>query len=107
MPASCPPHPGLAGVSAVEAAIATAMSNSSVPSISYALISCGKVYAANAHGTASPNVAVSSATLYQAASISKTLAAVGALCAMQTNSKAARSIPTSPLFRRHGNCRAE
>jgi CubicO group peptidase (beta-lactamase class C family) len=32
-------------------------------------------------------VAASSATLYQAASISKTLAAVGALCAMQTNAK--------------------
>jgi CubicO group peptidase (beta-lactamase class C family) len=87
MPAICPPDTGPAGASAVEAAITTAMSKSSVPSISYALISCGKVYAANAHGTASPNVAASSATLYQAASISKTLAAVGALCAMQTNAK--------------------
>ena len=87
MPAICPPDPGPAGASAVEAAIATAMSKSSVPSISYALISCGKVYAANAHGTASPNVAASSATLYQAASMSKTLAAVGALCAVQTNAK--------------------
>ena len=107
MPAMCPPDPGPAGASAVEAAIATAMSKSSVPSISYALISCGKVYAANAHGTASPNVAASSATLYQAASISKTLAAVGALCAMQTNAKGCTLIPTSRLIRRHGDCRAE
>lgn len=87
MPAICPPDPGPAGVSAVEAAITTAMSECSVPSISYALISCGKVYAANEDGTASPNVAASSSTLYQAASISKTLAAVGGLCAVQANSK--------------------
>ena len=87
MPAICPPDPGPAGVSAVEAAIAAAKPASNIPSISYALISCGKVYAANAHGTARPNVAASSATLYQAASISKTLAAVGALYAMQTNAK--------------------
>ncbi len=87
MPAICPPDPGPAGASAVEAAIAAAKPASNIPSISYALISCGKVYAANAHGTASPNVAASSSTLYQAASISKTLAAVGALYAMQTNAK--------------------
>ena len=87
MPAICPPDPGPAGVSAVEAAITTAMSECSVPSISYALISCGKVCVANAHGTASPNIAASSSTLYQAASISKTLAAVGGLCAVQANSK--------------------
>ena len=87
LPAICPPDPGPAGVSAIEAAITTAMSNCSVPSISYALISCGNVYAANAHGTASPNIAASSSTLYQAASISKTLAAVGGLCAVQANSK--------------------
>ena len=78
MPAICPPDPGPAGASAVEAAIAAAKPASNIPSISYALISCGKVYAANAHGTARPNVAASSSTLYQAASISKTLAAVGA-----------------------------
>ncbi|HEY1779852.1 MAG TPA: serine hydrolase domain-containing protein [Roseiarcus sp.] len=87
MPAICPPDPGPAGVTAVEAAITTAMSACSVPSISYALISCGKVFAANAHGTASPNVAASSSTLYQAASISKTLAAVGGLYAIQANAK--------------------
>jgi CubicO group peptidase (beta-lactamase class C family) len=85
--AICPPDPGSAGQSAVEAAIAAAMANCSVPSISYALISCGKVFAANAHGTASPNAAASSSTLYQAASISKTLAAVGGLCAVQANTK--------------------
>ena len=45
-PAICPPDPGSAGQSAVEAAIAAAMSQSSIPSISYALISCGKVFAA-------------------------------------------------------------
>jgi CubicO group peptidase (beta-lactamase class C family) len=83
----CPPDPGPAGQSAVEAAIASALSNCSIPSISYALISCGKLFAANAHGTASPNVAASSSTLYQAASISKTLAAVGGLCAIRANSK--------------------
>jgi CubicO group peptidase (beta-lactamase class C family) len=87
MPALCPPNPDPAVVSAVEAAIKTAMSQCSVPSISYALISCGKVHAANAHGTASPNAAASSTTLYQAASISKTLAAVGGLCAIQANTK--------------------
>jgi CubicO group peptidase (beta-lactamase class C family) len=87
MPAICPPDPGPAGVAAVEAAIAAAMGQSSIPSISYALISCGKVFAANAQGKARPNVAASSSTLYQAASISKTLAAVGGLCAMQANSK--------------------
>jgi CubicO group peptidase (beta-lactamase class C family) len=86
-PAICPPDPGPDGQSAVEAAIKSAMSKCSVPSISYALISCGKVYAANAHGTASPNVAASSSTLYQAASISKTLAAIGGLCAIQANTK--------------------
>jgi CubicO group peptidase (beta-lactamase class C family) len=87
MPAICPPDPGPTGQSAVEAAIKTAMSGCGVPSISYALISCGKVFAANAHGIASPNVTASSTTLYQAASISKTLAAVGGLCAIQANSK--------------------
>jgi CubicO group peptidase (beta-lactamase class C family) len=87
MSSICPPDPGSAGVSAVEAAIATAMSSGDIPSISYALISCGKVFAANAHGTASPNAAASSTTLYQAASISKTLAAVGGLYAVQTNTK--------------------
>ena len=87
MPAICPPDPGPAGASAVEAAIAAARSAYSIPSISYALISCGRIYAANAQGMARPNVAASSATLYQAASISKTLAAVGALYAMQTNAK--------------------
>jgi CubicO group peptidase (beta-lactamase class C family) len=87
MPAICPPDPGSAGQSAVEAAIKTAMSECGVPSISYALISCGKVFAANAYGTASPNAAASSSTLYQAASISKTLAAVGGLCATQANTK--------------------
>jgi CubicO group peptidase (beta-lactamase class C family) len=86
-PAICPPDPGSVGQSAVEAAIKSAMSPGDIPSISYALISCGKVFAANAFGTASPNVAASSATLYQAASISKTLAAVGGLCAMQANTK--------------------
>jgi CubicO group peptidase (beta-lactamase class C family) len=86
-PAICPPDPGPAGQSAIEAAVATAMSQCGVPSISYALISCGKIFAANAHGTASPNAAASSATLYQAASISKTLAAVGGLCAVQANTK--------------------
>jgi CubicO group peptidase (beta-lactamase class C family) len=87
MPAICPPDPGPAGQAAVEAAIKTAMSNSSIPSISYALISCGKLFAANAYGTASPNVAASPSTLYQAASISKTLAGVAGLCAIETNSK--------------------
>jgi CubicO group peptidase (beta-lactamase class C family) len=87
MPSICPPDPGPAGIAAVEAAIATAMSSGDIPSISYALISCGKVFAANAHGTASPNAAASSSTLYQAASISKTLAAVGGLYAVQTNAK--------------------
>jgi CubicO group peptidase (beta-lactamase class C family) len=86
-PAICPPDPGPAGQSAVEAAIKTAMSPGDIPSISYALISCGKVFAANAYGTASPNVAASSATLYQAASISKTLAAVAGLYAVQTSRK--------------------
>jgi CubicO group peptidase (beta-lactamase class C family) len=86
-PAICPPDPGPAGQSAVEAAIKTALSQSDIPSISYALISCGKVFAANAYGTASPNAAASSSTLYQAASISKTLAAVGGLCAIQANTK--------------------
>jgi CubicO group peptidase (beta-lactamase class C family) len=87
MPAICPPDPGPAGQSAVEAAITAAISQCSIPSISYALISCGKVFAANAYGTASPNAAASSTTLYQAASISKTLAAVGGLCATQANTK--------------------
>jgi CubicO group peptidase (beta-lactamase class C family) len=86
-PAICPPDPGPTGVSAVEAAITTAQSQGDIASISYALISCGKVFAANAFGTASPNVAASSATLYQAASISKTLAAVAGLYAVQTNAK--------------------
>jgi CubicO group peptidase (beta-lactamase class C family) len=87
MSAICPPNPGPAGQSAVEAAIKTALSDGDIPSISYALISCGKVFAANAYGTASPNAAASPATLYQAASISKTLAAVGGLCATQSNQK--------------------
>jgi CubicO group peptidase (beta-lactamase class C family) len=86
-PAICPPDPGSAGQSAVEAAIKTAMAQGDIPSISYALISCGKVFAANAYGTASPNAAASSSTLYQAASISKTLAAIGGLYAVQTNAK--------------------
>jgi CubicO group peptidase (beta-lactamase class C family) len=86
-PAICPPDPGPSGQSAVEAAIATAQSQGDIASISYALISCGKIFAANAYGTASPNVAASSATLYQAASISKTLAAVAGLYAVQTNTK--------------------
>jgi len=83
----CPPDPGPAGAAAIEAAIATAMSACGVPSISYALISCGKIFAANAHGQASPTVAATSSTLYQAASISKTLAAVGGLYAAQNNAK--------------------
>jgi CubicO group peptidase (beta-lactamase class C family) len=87
MPAICPPDPGPAGQSAVEAAIKAAISQGDISSISYALISCGKVFAANAYGTASPNAAASSSTLYQAASISKTLAAVGGLYAVQTNAK--------------------
>ena len=87
MPAICPPDPGPVAQSDVEAAISAAMSQCGVASISYALISCGKVYAANAHGTATPNLSASSATLYQAASISKTLAAVGGLCAVQANAK--------------------
>ena len=87
MPAICPPDPGTAGQSAVEAAIEAAMSQSVIPSISYALISCGKIFAADAYGRASPDAEASSTTLYQAASISKTLAAVGGLCAMQSNSK--------------------
>jgi CubicO group peptidase (beta-lactamase class C family) len=86
-PDICPLDPGSAGQSAVEAAIKTAQSQGDISSISYALISCGKVFAVNAYGTASPNVAASSTTLYQAASISKTLAAVGGLYAMQTNAK--------------------
>jgi CubicO group peptidase (beta-lactamase class C family) len=86
-PAICPPGPGSVGQSAVEAAIKTAMSPGDIPSISYALISCGKVFAANAYGTASPNATASTSTLYQAASISKTLAAVGGLCAIQANTK--------------------
>jgi CubicO group peptidase (beta-lactamase class C family) len=86
-PAICPPDPGLAGQSAVEAAIKTAMSPGNIPSISYALISCGKVFAANAYGMASPNATASTSTLYQAASISKTLAAIGGLCAIQANTK--------------------
>jgi hypothetical protein len=92
--AICPPDPGSAGQSAVETAIKTALSQGDIASISYALISCGKVFAVNAYGTASPNVAASSATLYQAASISKTLAAVGGLYAMQCERLHAR-------FRRH------
>ena len=87
IPAICPPDPGPVAQSDVEAAISAAMSQCGVASISYALISCGKVFAANAHGNATPNVAASSATLYQAASISKTLAAVGGLCAVQANAK--------------------
>jgi CubicO group peptidase (beta-lactamase class C family) len=87
MPAICPPDPGPAGQSAVEAAIKAAISQGDISSISYALISCGKVFAADAYGTASPNAAASSSTLYQAASISKTLAAVGGLYAIQTNAK--------------------
>jgi CubicO group peptidase (beta-lactamase class C family) len=86
-PAICPPDPGPAGQSAVEAAIAAARSQGDIASISYALISCGRIFAANAHGTANPNMAASSTTLYQAASISKTLAAVGGLYAVQTNAK--------------------
>ena len=105
-PAICPPDPGPAGVSAVEAAITTAQSQGDIASISYALISCGKVFAANAYGTASPNVEASSATLYQAASISKTLGPVAGLYAVQTNAKVARSTSTSALSRRRGNCRA-
>ena len=50
-------------------------------------VSCGKVFAANAHGSATPTAAASPATLYQAASISKTLAAIGGLCAVQSNAK--------------------
>jgi CubicO group peptidase (beta-lactamase class C family) len=90
MPAICPPDPGPAGQSAVEKAIEAALAapDSNIPSISYALISCGKLFAANAYGTAKPpNVAASSSTLYQAASISKTLAAVGGLYAAQANTK--------------------
>src|SRR5262249_23317537 len=87
LPAICPPDPGPAGQAAVEAAIVTAMSKCGVPSISYALISCGKIFAANAHGYAAPMATASSATLYQAASISKTLAGVGGLYAVQTNAK--------------------
>ena len=86
-PSICPPAPGPAGQEAVEAAIAAAMSQCGVPSISFALISCGKVFAANAYGAASPTAAASASTLYQAASISKTLAAVGGLCAAQANAK--------------------
>jgi CubicO group peptidase (beta-lactamase class C family) len=83
----CPPDPGDAGQSAVEAAIATAMSKCAVPSVSYALISCGRIYAANAFGAAGPKAPATQATLYQAASISKTLAAVGGLYAVQSNAK--------------------
>jgi CubicO group peptidase (beta-lactamase class C family) len=86
-PSICPPDPGPTGQAAVEAAIAAAMSQCGVPSISFALISYGKVFAANAYGAASPTAAASASTLYQAASISKTLAAVGGLCAAQANAK--------------------
>ena len=87
MPAICSPDPGPAGQSAVEAAIKTAQSQGDIASISYALISCGKVFAANAHGMVSPKATASTSTLYQAASISKTLAAVAGLSAVQTNAK--------------------
>ena len=87
MSAICSPDPGPAGESAVEAAIKTAQSQGDIASISYALISCGKVFAANAHGMASPKATASTSTLYQAASISKTLAAVAGLFAVQTNAK--------------------
>jgi CubicO group peptidase (beta-lactamase class C family) len=88
MPAICPPDPGPAGQSAVEAVLRGVMSNSTDPSISYALISCGNRIYADAFGLARPpNVAASPSTLYQAASISKTLAAVGGLCAVQANTK--------------------
>ena len=108
MPAICPPDPGPAGQSAVEAVLRGVMSNSNDPSISYALISCGNRIYADAFGLARPpNVAASPSTLYQAASISKTLAAVGGLCAVQANTKGCTLIPTSPPFRRRGNCRAE
>jgi CubicO group peptidase (beta-lactamase class C family) len=63
------------------------MAQSGIPSMSYALISCGKVFAANAFGTASPNASATSATLYQAASISKTLVGVGGLAAIEANAK--------------------
>jgi CubicO group peptidase (beta-lactamase class C family) len=81
---TCPPGQESPVVAAIDARICAAMSAVSLPSVSYALISSGQISTAKAFGVARPNVPASASTLYQAASISKTLAAIGGLAAVQS-----------------------
>ncbi|MGC1106860.1 MAG: serine hydrolase, partial [Candidatus Acidiferrales bacterium] len=91
----CPSTSTIAQTSqAIDTAVQGAMSQYTIPSVSYALMSCGQIVTAHAFGTAVnlpffPGggdlrpVQATPATVYQAASLSKTLAAVASLWIVQ------------------------